>query len=291
MVEKNPDLPLLDAIEPIIISNNRFYCSHGWDIDLDDGSTNFRIYNNVCLNGGLKLREGYNRIVENNIIVNNTFHPHVWYKNSGDIFKHNIVTSDYAPIGICYWGKEVDSNFFLQKTSLQSSQSNGTDSHSIFGDPQFVNAAIGNYNVKLFSKALSIGFKNFPVNNFGVVSPSLKKKAAKPIISEIKILQSAKKGQTTEWLGATIKDVETLGEQSVAGLPDISGVIILKVSAGSLAEKSGLQQGDVIRKIDEKNILNTAQMLMLLKVSSWLSELRATITRNQQENEIVLFLK
>jgi hypothetical protein len=34
---------------------------------LDDGSSNYQIYNNLCLNGGIKLREGFYRTVENNI--------------------------------------------------------------------------------------------------------------------------------------------------------------------------------------------------------------------------------
>ena len=182
MVEKYPELPQLDAIKPNILRNNRFYCAHGWDIDLDDGSTNYRIYNNVCLNGGLKLREGYNRIVENNVMLNNTFHPHVWYKNSRDVFKHNIVMADYAPIMVDYWGKEIDSNFFLQESSLRAAQKNGTDTNSIYGNPQFVNAKGGNYNVQPGSKALKAGFKNFPINEFGVISSTLKKKAAKTIL-------------------------------------------------------------------------------------------------------------
>lgn len=47
--------------------------------------------------GGLKLREGYDRIVTNNIIVNNTLHPHVWFRHSEDVFKHNIVFGAYRP--------------------------------------------------------------------------------------------------------------------------------------------------------------------------------------------------
>ncbi|PJF32922.1 MAG: peptide-binding protein, partial [Phototrophicales bacterium] len=77
----NPQMPLWDAIHTTIIRNNRFRCDHGWDIDLDDGSTNYHIYNNLCLNGGIKLREGFYRVVENNIMVNNSFHPHVWFAN------------------------------------------------------------------------------------------------------------------------------------------------------------------------------------------------------------------
>ena len=74
-----------------IIRNNRFRCDHGWDIDLDDGSSNYKIYNNLCLNRGIKLRKGYYRTVRNNIMVNNTFHPHVWFTNSSDVFTNNIV--------------------------------------------------------------------------------------------------------------------------------------------------------------------------------------------------------
>lgn len=81
------ELPILDAVKPTVIRNNRWRCDHGWDIDLDDGSSNYHIVNNLCLSGGIKLREGFYRVCENNIIVNNSFHPHVWYKGSQDVFR------------------------------------------------------------------------------------------------------------------------------------------------------------------------------------------------------------
>ncbi|MEP7106766.1 MAG: right-handed parallel beta-helix repeat-containing protein [Ferruginibacter sp.] len=193
LVKKYPLLPLLDVIKPITLRNNRFYCAHGWDIDLDDGSTNYHIYNNLCLNGGLKLREGFYRVVENNIIVNNTFHPHVWYAKSMDVFAHNIVTTDYAPVGMTFWGKQVDSNFFIQNTALIAAQENKTDLHSIQGNPEFVNDAAGNFTVKPTSKTLTIGFKNFPINEFGVISSFLKQKALRPSITAVRTLQPGKK--------------------------------------------------------------------------------------------------
>ena len=79
-----PQLALLDAAKPTVLRNNRWRCDHGWDVDLDDGSTNYEIYNNLFLHGGLKLREGFHRRVWNNIAVGNSLHPHVWYDNSGD---------------------------------------------------------------------------------------------------------------------------------------------------------------------------------------------------------------
>ena len=158
LVAKNPDLPLLDCRKTIVLHNNRWRCDHGWDIDLDDGSTNFKIENNLCLHGGLKLREGYRRTVENNVIVNNSFHPHVWFANSGDVFLHNVVGSKYQPIGMPKrWGKEVNANFFTEKTSLQFAQNLGLDSDSMAGDPQFVDVAKGDYRVKDGSAALRGG--------------------------------------------------------------------------------------------------------------------------------------
>lgn len=69
-IKKDPKLPFLDAVAPTVIRDSRWRCDHGWDIDLDDGSTNYEIYNNLMLNGGLKLREGYGRKAYNNVMVN-----------------------------------------------------------------------------------------------------------------------------------------------------------------------------------------------------------------------------
>lgn len=291
LVERYPNLPLLDVIKPITLRNNRFQCEHGWDIDLDDGSSNYRIYNNLCLNGGLKLREGFYRVVENNILVNNTFHPHVWYAQSMDVFTHNIVTTEYAPIRVQVWGRMVDSNFFVQKLALAAAQRNKTDLHSLQGDPQFVNAAAGDFRVKTASHALTIGFKNFPMNEFGVVSASLKQRAAKPKITAVRTLEANKKGETTEWLGAIIKNIETLGEQSASGTPDMNGVLVVSVTPGSISEKSGLAPGDVIRKINGKDVANVAEMLNALQVIMWQGAAQANIWHNQQSKDVHLRLK
>ena len=73
-IEKYPNAPLWDAYQTTIIRNNRMQCDHGWDIDLDDGSTNYEIYNNISLSGGIKTREGYHRIVTNNVILRKRIH-------------------------------------------------------------------------------------------------------------------------------------------------------------------------------------------------------------------------
>jgi hypothetical protein len=59
--EANKDVVLLDCVKTTVLRNNRWRCDHGWDIDLDDGSSNYEITNNLLLRGGLKFREGYRR--------------------------------------------------------------------------------------------------------------------------------------------------------------------------------------------------------------------------------------
>jgi hypothetical protein len=66
-VSSLPGLELLDAMKPVIMRNNRWRCDRGWDVDLDDGSTNYVITNNIFLAGGLKWREGYQRDGEQHV--------------------------------------------------------------------------------------------------------------------------------------------------------------------------------------------------------------------------------
>ncbi|KAF5276362.1 hypothetical protein FQR65_LT16381 [Abscondita terminalis] len=245
---KHPELILLDAQYTTIIRNNRFRCDHGWDIDLDDGSSNYYIYNNVLLNGGLKFREGFRRKAENNIIINNSFHPHVWFENSNDQFIHNIVMTPYAPYEIKDWGERIDYNLFPDSAALEAAQKEETDRHSIFGNAGFVASETGNYSVKNNSPALQIGFKNFPMDQFGVQIPQLKKIAAEPEFPQLlNNMTNDKNKRTISFLNAEIKSVDGLGERSVYGLPDENGGIIVKMETNSLLKKAGLQEKDVIR--------------------------------------------
>ncbi|PSL46171.1 parallel beta helix pectate lyase-like protein [Chitinophaga niastensis] len=266
-----------DAIKTNVLCNNRFRCDHGWDIDLDDGSSNYRIYNNVCLNGGLKLREGFHRIVENNIILNNSFHPHVWFENSHDVFRHNIVSSSYKPIGIKYWGDEIDYNLFPDKAAITTP----TDAHSLAGDPLFMAPAAGDYRVKAGSPALQVGFENFPMDQFGVVSPSLKalaKKALLPVLHQ----EATNISSLITWRGAKVKNIETLGERSATGLPDNKGAYFVAVPAGF---PYGLQTGDVLLQVGEKRVNNVTEMIKAF-VFYGDKKVKLIVFRNQQRKNL-----
>jgi hypothetical protein len=251
------DLPTLDLVQPNVLRNSRWRCDHGWDIDLDDGSSRYQIYNNLCLNGGLKLREGFYRHVENNIIVDNSFHPHVWYRNSQDVFRRNIVFTEYRPIRVNKpWGRECDFNLLhapgqsnpAPATVLQ--QASGLDAGSLAADALFVDPARGDYRVKEGSTALKLGFVNFAMDRFGVQKPELKALARRPRLpssaKETVESPSPRDSRVVEWLGAKVRNVVGMGEVSAAGLPGETGVLVLDAPAGSIAARSGLRQGDVI---------------------------------------------
>jgi Right handed beta helix region len=290
IVLAKPAIELLDVVDPNIIRNNRFQCEHGWDIDLDDGSSNYQIYNNICLNGGLKLREGYHRIVTNNILINNTFHLHVWLKNSGDVFMHNIVTTPYAPILMNNWGKEIDSNFFLSKESFLKAQRLNLDKNSLAGDPLFTNPKEGNYQVKAASPVFKVGFKNFDMN-FGVTLPALKKIADKPVIKPLYTYLDKEKGGQIEWLGATFKNIETLGERSAAGLHDNKGAMLEDLPLHSLAEKNNLKKGDVIIKIGNSPVNSISDLMQVYQSMKWMGAADCIIIRNQSEMKLPVSFK
>jgi len=282
IVAEHPEIILLDAQKTVFIRNNRFRCDHGWDIDLDDGSSNYHIYNNLCLNGGLKLREGFQRTVENNIIVNNSFHPHVWFTNSGDIFRKNIVLKPYYPIQIKEWGKEVDYNLFPDQKAWDAAQKDSTDLHSLAGDPLFRDPANGNFQVKPESPALRLGFVNFSMDNFGVVDEVLKAKSAKfplPVSSNILVNKDI---QEMSWLGGKLKNVNGLGDRSAYGLPDEKGVIVGSISEGSILSKSPMQKGDVIRKLNHRNIDNIVEFSNVFQETNWMGHSEIEVYRNQQ---------
>lgn len=292
LVAIHPEFVLLDAQKQNIIHDNRFRCDHGWDIDLDDGSSNYLIYNNVCLHGGIKLREGFYRIVKNNVLVNNTFHPHVWFKNSGDVFEHNIVSKKYLPIQIKDWGAMVNNNLFLDTAALLLAQNNGTDKNSLAVNPLFINAMMGNYAVASNSPALQIGFENFLMDDFGVQDPVLKKLAQQPLIPVLISDAVQKDGPAIiSFLGGKIKSIEGLGERSAYGLPDETGVLIVSAVKNSLLSISGLQDKDVILSADGKQVKDVSSLKgIYVKLKRTKQAMPLEIMRNQQLIKLTLKL-
>ena len=269
---EHKDLPLLDVVKPVILRNNRWRCDHGWDIDLDDGSSNYRVYNNLCLHGGIKFREGFYRFCENNIMVDNTFHPHVWYGNCHTAFARNIVWEDrYRPARMrtTDQGDRMDYNLVHEAgvgdaRPAKGLRTFGGDARSVVADAMFVDPAAGDYRVRDGSPALKLGFKNFPMDQFGVTKPDLKAIARTPALPGETAAAEPKPQRDAgarQWEGARVRNVAGDGDRSGYGLPDATGVVVVDVTAGSAAASYGLRKDDVIRDLSGKRIGDVGDLI------------------------------
>lgn len=291
-VDAEPSLPFLDAMKTTVIRNSRWRCDHGWDIDLDDGSSNYDIYNNLLLQGGLKFREGFRRRAWNNITVNNGFHPHVWFNHSEDEVYANIfmvahrgarMPSDIAK------GKRVDGNLFFSPDSGVKDRfiQFGWDVNSIAADPLFVDPVVGDFRVKDGSPAFALGFRNFPMDQFGVKKPSLKRIAKTPMIPTLHERREHRKSKPPApvdlyWLGTKLSQPKG-DEYSAFGVnPTVGGVALADVSESSEAGKHGLRSGDLIQSVNGNAVSNTTQLFASLSGFSS-APLQLKVVRNQQE--------
>ena len=201
-------------------------------------------------------------------MVNNGFHPHVWYGNSQDVFRRNIMYLGYRPATMPEpdpWGKELDYNLLVSTKetgpAMTLSGMSKRDASSILGDPKFIDPATGDYRVADDSPALALGFKNFPMDQFGVTSPRLRKLARTPqlpVPGDMKSHKSTKDGRPQAWLGAMVKNIIGMGDVSAAGLPDENGVLVTEVKPDSPAASAGLKKRDVILKCGDTDTSTVA---------------------------------
>ncbi|MCG8323752.1 MAG: PDZ domain-containing protein [Cytophagales bacterium] len=289
----------LDTYKTNIIRHNRFthtIPSHSWGIDLDDGSSNYHIYNNLTIGCSIKLREGFYRTVENNIFIGK-YPPgkHVCFDNTEDVMIRNIFVNTSG--NELFMGihakpsqiKEIDSNLYypiseesgifalngqvekgyLPKMTIGEWQQRGHDRSSIIADPLFMDLVSGNFKLNKKSPAFKLGFKEFALDNFGVTKPAFNKEAKAAyshFVPPLKLrMTKINEGKQFKWMGATIKSMTTEGEKSVAGIDDIKGVILVIVPSGSSLFNDGARSGDVILKANGRKIKNIENLKNVLR--------------------------
>ncbi|MCG6191236.1 alpha-L-fucosidase [Maribellus maritimus] len=305
--EKNAlEYSKLDNYLTTIIRNNRFEHGNGfsWGIDLDDGTSNYHLYNNLLLGCSYKLREGFYRVVENNISIgSNPPGKHVSFFNNQDIIRNNIhVATD--PSGVVFRRiidrpqetKMVDYNLyystqakavfrndgapspeFEKVMSFEDWQSKGMDQHSIIADPMFVDPINYDFRVKSNSPALEVGFKNFSMKEFGVTKPSFLAIVERdyPIYRSFDpSVLFAEKGNKRlvlqedivyQFIGSYLEDLNTQSERSVAGVGVNKGVFINSVDEKSLSSRSGLKAGDAILEVNDAAIESAADFMEIIR--------------------------
>ena len=273
----------LDIISKSIIRNSRFRCDRGWDIDLDDGSSNYEIYNNLCLNGGIKLREGFGRHVHNNITVNNSIHLHVWYENSGDVVENNIIFNEYKHILMNHgYGKSIDFNVLHSRNTKgiqkapELEKITGMDKGSIKTKCIFADARHGDY--RLISPKIS-GFEDFP-REFGVRYEPLKRLARTPFYQ--KLIKDRKKVRSNiiTLFDMKIKNIETDGEMTVFATAGHNGVLVCEIDQLAKVLSKGILPCDVIVAINGKEVNSLSDLDGITRDEFLLSKI--TVLRSQQ---------
>jgi S1-C subfamily serine protease len=130
------------------------------------------------------------------------------------------------------------------------------------------------------------------MDNFGVQKAELKAIAKQPSIPELNAPYFRNDTKSTkDWLGATLKNVETLAEQSASGLHNMDGVIVLSVKNESKLAMSGIKDGDVIVGVEGEKIKNISELLLKYQENLWHGYLKLSIVRNQKVNEIKVNLQ
>lgn len=280
----------LDSYKTTTIHNNRFghtVDTHSYGIDLDDGSSNYHIYNNLTIGCSFKLREGFYRIVENNICIS-SFPPgkHVCFDDNEDVIRNNIIINtesdvifegiyckpdqikecDYnvyyslpAKSAIAVKLRGATKNGFEPMMTLKAWKRKGLDLHSVAANPQFKDFERMDLRLKDKSPAFKMGFKEFPLDEFGSTVPEYRKEAMEAHAKYDKDIFAGETGESKDdqihnWMGAQVKNMTTDTEKSAAGIDDIKGVILVNVPGKSVLYKAGGRSGDVILEVNGKGI-------------------------------------
>ena len=225
----------------------------------------------------------------------------MWYAGSGDVFKGNIVFAAHRPARMeasiapdGKWGAELDSNLFVTNHQDRVQFAiNGCDENSLVADPDFIDPENGDFRVNDNSPAFQIGFKNFPMDQFGVISQTFKNIAKKPLIPEVSIhpdttFVPAPTQVLISWLGASLNEPEE-SELSAFGVSFESGGVALEVvPEESEAALAGFVSGDLIQSINGKSTRNMEYFRAYIHSVRETKDHFFEIIRNQAPAEIIL---
>ena len=290
---------MIDAIETTTIHDNRMHFAGRVDggttfgIDLDDGSTNYEIYNNLCLNMGIKLREGFHRSVYNNIIVNAQINLHCTFEDSYDTIERNIVIMG-TPYRLAATSESrfavsedvINNNWFYDfgmKINYPGDwwEELGLDADSVNADPMFRDTSSNDYTVTNEAAMETVGFKNFPMDQFG--KPGCEYQS--PVFEKTEPDGTVDALEREEWLGATISAVDD-AIMSSTGAGGLDGVYMESVPEDSQAAKFGLETGDVLKSINGQTIGKKANFIPLYDAVGEGRAVSLVIVRNQLTEEL-----
>ena len=220
------------------------------------------------------MREGFFRVVENNIFIGRLAPgKHVCYKNNHDVIRRNIYVNTSNGIifeGIkcrteeldqidnnLYWSINGESQVSLTGTegtiSFEQWQQKGLDSNSIFADPMFTDPQRNDYTLSSDSPALSVGFEPFNMTTAGVLKQSFARVVAENYERHDFYVQSSatrpgRCNDIRDLNGLKIKNLVGMQEMSAAAVGQETGVLVVECGDDGLWTKIGLKPQDLILK-------------------------------------------
>jgi serine protease Do len=89
------------------------------------------------------------------------------------------------------------------------------------------------------------------------------------------------------WIGVSIQDIDPATREAL-DFDDKSGVLIADVNKGQPAEKAGIQRGDIVMKIDGRDVVSTNQLRNLVASIKPGKKVTVKVFRNGKEIEMTL---
>ena len=201
----------------------------------------------------------------------------------------------HKPAGSIKTGEDtrVDGNLYMAERDavMKVSQKLGWDENSVYGDPMFIDPAKGDFQVKEGSPALALGFKNFPMDQFGVKKPSLRAIARTPVIPQLNPPKGGGNPRTAksmQWLGATLTELSGVEFSAYGVSQEDGGVALSDIDPLLQAAKVGLQNGDLIQAVNDRKTANIKQFNRIIAKAKGTILLK--VVRNQQVLELEIAL-
>lgn len=244
------DIAMLDCVEMTRIHHNRFTHDpsrgHSWGIDLDDGSSNYDIYDNIVIGTGIKLREGFGRRVRNNVVVGGSIEIHVPYEGARDRIWCNVICSE-RPWGFAAVDEArlratddyIDRNVYVGCAVPELLTRCGCERASLKLDGgDDVRGALMRGDFAAAEGLCGTGFVPFALDSCGCGGGIAEPRAAA-------VGASVDGDETLEWLGATVSRVDD-SAMSAAAVGDKSGLLLRDVPEESEAYRLGLRRFDIV---------------------------------------------
>ncbi len=281
----------LDAVDTTVLRHNRIQGNRGFGIDLDDGSTNYEITNNLMLGVGIKLREGFYRTVHNNVIIGAPLDIHCTYEKNSDQIYSNIV---YNKMAVRYAAGATNTgprrtDLFERNLYWNDGEpiENATaeDGMGLALDPEFLRTyKDNNFQVSEHSPALTkaVGFRNFDMsdNSFG--------RADKPKPQPYFYGGGTQSFKRQSFKTAELRELSDDIRSSLAIPYSTDGVALFSIGKNSFLGKAGFEPFDVVTFLNGIKISSIEKFINAVNMLESKKEYECVIYRDGVKAQITV---